>query len=334
MKILFITNSREDYLPDSLFMGLRDLFGADCIDYPKKDILYKNCPDSLIKFVRGNAFTLYGLLDDLPVDRSSIINRLKQDEFDLVIFSSIWRQFRLLKQWFPLLRSDKTIFCDGEDRNEVFPFLGFWWRSFSRWFVPQVHHKSLYYKREWTFNSQFNLWHRILPDGLRKILPAHHNLRKISFGIPEKKILSDLPKKKKDFARHCVDVEVANALPACESSYVFRNEADYYSDLQASRFAITTKRFGWDCLRHYEIAANGCIPCFRDLHKKPQTCAPHHLKHRVNCIEYHSFEQLMQIVNNLSTVDELNLRKGALKWAKQHSCTQVAQDLIDSFSAN
>ena len=36
-----------------------------------------------------------------------------------------------------------------------------------------------------------------------------------------------------------------------------------------SRFGVTTKKSGWDCMRHYELAASGCVPCFRDLEEKP-----------------------------------------------------------------
>ena len=72
---------------------------------------------------------------------------------------------------------------------------------------------------------------------------------------------------------HIVDEEVAERMGAA-SSHVFEREADYYRDLQASRFGITTKRTGWDCLRHYEIAANGAVPCFRDLDRKPPPLRP------------------------------------------------------------
>jgi hypothetical protein len=35
-------------------------------------------------------------------------------------------------------------------------------------------------------------------------------------------------------------------------------------------FAITTKKSGWDCMRHYEILASGCIPYFPDIEKCPE----------------------------------------------------------------
>ena len=32
-----------------------------------------------------------------------------------------------------------------------------------------------------------------------------------------------------------------------------------------SIFAITNKKLGWDCLRHYEILMNGCVPLYLDI---------------------------------------------------------------------
>src|SRR5204863_8665429 len=77
--------------------------------------------------------------------------------------------------------------------------------------------------------------------------------------------------------RHIVDPEVRARVAGASAAYAFDSEADYYADLQRARFGITTRRSGWDCLRHYEIAANGAVPCFRDLTLKASTCAPHGL---------------------------------------------------------
>jgi len=78
----------------------------------------------------------------------------------------------------------------------------------------------------------------------------------IQFAIPESKIVQDIPQKDRDFAF---------IVPGDIRTYVYQNEADYYKDYQRSYFAITCKKAGWDCMRHYEILANGCIPYFVDL---------------------------------------------------------------------
>jgi hypothetical protein len=82
------------------------------------------------------------------------------------------------------------------------------------------------------------------------------------------------------------------------TKYAFQHEKEYYYDLRISKFGITTKRGGWDCLRHYEIAANNAIVCFRNLNEKHDSCAPHGLKVGYNCIDYSNYAELMQKINS------------------------------------
>ena len=72
------------------------------------------------------------------------------------------------------------------------------------------------------------------------------------------------------------------------------------ADLARSRFAITTRRGGWDCLRHYEIAAAGAVPCFRQLEAKPARCAPHGLRPGSNCLSYHDWPDLRRQVAGIT----------------------------------
>lgn len=58
--------------------------------------------------------------------------------------------------------------------------------------------------------------------------------------------------------------------PLNRNTYVYSTEKDYYSDYGQSKFGITIKKFGWDCMRHYEILANGCIPLFLDIKECPK----------------------------------------------------------------
>lgn len=88
----------------------------------------------------------------------------------------------------------------------------------------------------------------------------------ISFSIPESKIVDSVPEKRKTFA---------HIVPNDPSTYIFTDEASYYNDYQSSVFGLTCKKAGWDCMRHYEILANGCIPFFTDL----ETCPPETLTH-------------------------------------------------------
>lgn len=64
---------------------------------------------------------------------------------------------------------------------------------------------------------------------------------------------------------------ISNLIPGNTSTYAFGadDEVAYNKMYQSCLFANTRKKGGWDCLRHYEIMANGCIPIFNDLENCP-----------------------------------------------------------------
>ena len=49
---------------------------------------------------------------------------------------------------------------------------------------------------------------------------------------------------------------------------------DYFSEYRHSYYCVTRKKKGWDCLRHYEILATGCVPYFVDIHRLPAATMP------------------------------------------------------------
>jgi hypothetical protein len=83
----------------------------------------------------------------------------------------------------------------------------------------------------------------------------------IQFCMPEEK-LKPFPRIKKKMLAICD--------PRNPETYVFEDEASFYADYQESHFGITMKKGGWDCLRHYEILANGCAPLFLNLQACPE----------------------------------------------------------------
>jgi hypothetical protein len=88
----------------------------------------------------------------------------------------------------------------------------------------------------------------------------------MSFSIPESKIVDTVPPKTKTFA---------HIVPGDLSTYIFREEDAYRQDYQTAVFGKTWKKGGWDCLRHYEILANGCIPHFDRLNECPTNTMTH-----------------------------------------------------------
>ena len=321
-RVLFLTESREDYLADSLLHGLISL-GLEVVDYPRKQVLYVGhhaCPVAPQLGVRGHGFTLYGLLPSRLVDRSFVIQRLEAGWFDLVVIGQIWRQWGQLLDLAPLLQKIPVVLLDGDDDTRLFHRSGTRLRRYGWQRFPIRSGLCLYLKREW--QGEANQGRRC------RVLPA-------SFSIPAEKIRSvDLSTKKQRLAIHCVDPEVAQACDL-RTSYAFASEQAYYDDLAASRFAVTTKRGGWDCLRHYEIAAAGALPCVRQLETKPAACAPHGLHAGLNCVSYQDWSDLQEQLSVLDAnpICYQRLLKASGDWIRHHTTTAAARRLLDSVLA-
>lgn len=230
MKILFIKQKGEDYLGDSIYHGLKSVYGRDVACNVDLDYMYSDYPNK--NQLYGKGFTLFGNLD--PYLRNQ--NYLSKDEietliiakyFDYIFYGSVWRcldYFDLVKEYYS---NDKIVLFDGEDGNSLHPLMG----------------QHPYFKREME----------------RKI---DENLYPISFSIPKEKIINSVAEleKIKDFG---------SVIPGQPQTYTFDVEEEYYKDYQKSHFGVTMKKAGWDCMRHYEILANGCLPYFLDLGQCP-----------------------------------------------------------------
>jgi hypothetical protein len=104
--------------------------------------------------------------------------------------------------------------------------------------------KHLYFKRE------------NYTKGSKNILP-------ISFSMPKSKIRGKDSLLNKTF-------DFATVVPGVKETYIFNNEKDYYDDYAMSYFGITHKKAGWDCMRHYEVLGNYCVPYFPDISQCPE----------------------------------------------------------------
>lgn len=106
--------------------------------------------------------------------------------------------------------------------------------------------------------------HKVFDLGIlyfkRELVYKHERLLPISFAIPTDKVNFV-----KDKTR-----EIAICDPRDRSTYIYKNEPDYYKGYQEACVGITIKKAGWDCMRHYEILANGCLPYFIGIDKCPE----------------------------------------------------------------
>jgi len=175
--------------------------------------------------------------------------------------------------------------------------------------------------------STVGVWRTQLGGQPLAVKRLARHVKPIAFSIPEEKLATGDEPKTKLLATHVVDPEVQALVPGTATSYAFEDEADYYADLRSSRFGITTKRQGWDAMRHYEQAAAGCVPCFRDLHRKPATCAPHGLD-ETNCVPYTDPRALLARLEAMGEDEYAALRRGALEWARRNTTRVRATEFL------
>jgi hypothetical protein len=283
MKILYLCYSKSDYLESQVLYYLRNKFGKNVVDYPFKPYQYRDMNDN--KSLKDK-FRMSGLKinNNIKIDRKNIHDRIVNNEFDYIVFGSANRQedefLRLPKT------KSKLIFIDGSDHGEV---------------RQKMINAGIYFKREYITDD---------------------TCHKINFSILSESIVKELPLKTKKFAEHNQTLEAAKLTGTFykNGQYAFKNENDYFNDLKKSMYAITRKKAGWDCQRHYEISSQGCVMCFYELDKKPKNCAPHNLVDMKNCISFNSSDELK---NKIKLIDKNNLysslQTNSLNWIKDNT---------------
>lgn len=107
---------------------------------------------------------------------------------------------------------------------------------------------------------------------------ARRRLIPVTFSIPEEKLVRKIPEKTK---------LISDLIPGKKETYIYNTEEAYKNEYKKSIFALTIRKAGWDCLRHYEIIANGCIPYFPGIEECPKNTMalyPKHLQYEANSL--------------------------------------------------
>lgn len=234
---------RGDYVVDCLFHGFRKTFGEDCVDIDKNPLMYKTSKIDLNQFTH-KGFSMFGLLDDITVDRDDSINKLKSNYFDFVIC--------------PIHHTNRN----NED------VVSFWVDNLSNFFKPnQI---AVVCSDENPGSNAFltKLLNKCIIFKQEHCLPEHEHFYPISYSVPREKFVDDIPHKELDFAP--LMPSFLNRGHSHASTYIYTDEETYYADYGRSYFGFTCKKGGWDCMRHYEIIAAGCVPYFTDLELCPK----------------------------------------------------------------
>jgi len=133
--------------------------------------------------------------------------------------------------------------------------------------------KSIYSKNKVVFldgEDETKILTELLEYGVyfkRELSDEYINLvYPISFSIP-KNLINIQPVENK--------IKIISNSSSYETGYLYSDEETYYKNYTNSYFALTKKKAGWDCLRHYEILMNGCLPLFSNLHNLPKNIMIH-----------------------------------------------------------
>jgi len=237
MKILYLKTedpaishlNYNDFLHDTLLIGLRNNFGNNVVDYPGAWYMYpkerkKKINDSTEK-IWGKLFTLYDSLQNYElIDRDDIKKKIEKNFFNIIIFGSSRGKNLFLEE--AIKSKSKIVFIDTSDDGHI---------------DKTKTNKGLYFKRE--------------------LYSVEKNVYPIHFAIPKKKIISSINLTPENI--------LSPMIPGKMETYIYEKEEKYYEMYQNSIFSLTYKKNGWDCLRHYEILANGSIPLFIKLDDCP-----------------------------------------------------------------
>jgi hypothetical protein len=234
MKVLFISNADlPDFQSDMVFYGGRTILGHDFIDVNKVWYMYSEDKNKYWNNRVPNNGKSYG------------------------------RGFTLYGQ-FGVIDMDREDILDKIEN-----------RYFDKIIYGSVHRcldyidtvKKIYPPKDIIFidgeDHQYIKWNLIgIGTYLKRelIYTPTEFLKPINFAIPSKFIVNDIPTKV---------LEYAKIIPGDLRTYIYDNESDYFKGYMDAWFGVTFRKGGWDCLRHYEILMNGCIPFFPDLDKCP-----------------------------------------------------------------
>ena len=343
MNILFLNASIPNYLIDGLFHGLRSLTDITVVDVPRMDYMYEDASVEDLQKTGSRGNTLYKILPEEKQIRGKRTYWLADiEKYDHIIFTDIFEQCDLFNYIYKSLSKEKRSrisIIDGYDSSSRFPF-------FHNSFNLKVRPWSYFYnfnnvnvfKREFENTGELYGIRKgsfpVLNKIASKILSIPSRQYKISMSIPESHIENiSFKNKTQDFVNYNIDDElneIFNELPVAEAGVwkpSFEKQEDYYNDIKKSKFGITTRRLGWDCLRHYEYAAKGAILCFKNLEEKNEICAPFGLD-ETNCIPYTTKDDLLYKIKS-KTIGELEeIQKNQYEWIRRYTTKNVAKDFL------
>lgn len=238
LKVLFINNfSQPDYLSNMLYIGLADRKDIELYTYAAPFHLLKGIGwDD--KFVVNSKWE--GIVKTPGFTVCSKVKKGPIIDFPQEIRNKILNKFY-----------DKVIFSSV-------------WRD--QMFLEDV--LKAYKKKDIIFidgDDHELILESIISKGIyfkREMVSERTDIKPIAMAVPDEVLMPHIPFNKSQLFG-CV-------YPGKPETYIFKKEDTYFYDYYKAYYGVTFKKGGWDCLRHYEILANRCIPYFIGLENCPK----------------------------------------------------------------
>ena len=231
MNILYLSQGNyPEYQGDLLFLGLRKLLGSSVVDAPKIGILYEET-------FRENPASKRKIGWGNGFTVYGLLPSLEVDRSDI--------PQKIKNQFFDLI----IYGCSYRTK----PLLSLVLRYYPRNKIVFINGDDApTIEKELVFRGMYFK---------RELMQTTHGVFPIAFAAPDSIILKNVPQQKTRLFSICD--------PRDRSTYIYKDEEGYYHGYQEALFGVTTKKGGWDALRHYEILANGCVPDFHNIENCP-----------------------------------------------------------------
>lgn len=307
MKILLINPTGQDYLTCMIIHGLVTL-GYDVTEYNYTYFMREQYRDKFdIWKLYGNGFSYAFTLHDIDknITKEEIETKVSEHYYDIVIYTYIQADKSLLDLVLEKYKLGEIFIIDGADHS-VYDDI-----------INKNYNNILYFKRELLCNnSLFGMNCRVFP---------------ISYAIPKEKFQ---PKKyyKTNF---CVNnCSYGVGYTGIKTKYTFDNEQEYYNQYNNSAFALTCRKGGYDCMRHYEIIACHCLPVFIDYDNWPRTVMttwPTDLQYQANSLYIEHKYNDVSFNNDYQVAKYYKLLDRFYDYAYTHMTTENLANYLLSF---
>ncbi len=105
----------SDFMADTLFHGLKSLYGDAVVDVHDQWHMYEDADRSITYGFHGRGFTLCGNLPRTKIDRTDIESKIKNKYFDLVVYGAVYRNLDYLDLVLQNYKRNQIVFMDGHE---------------------------------------------------------------------------------------------------------------------------------------------------------------------------------------------------------------------------